>query len=268
MVLSSALLLSLLLFALSQFFQVRGVIHVGASRIFLLLATICGMGLTFLLTRSISKRRNLIFIGGAIVTIAAALALDVWAPKPKEVVVVNPPHDTSPVAYITAGTDLAVITDMYKIGGNFAVRAHCKNTSSVATGEGGACVIGVLFVETVFNSVRQPIVPKATEEREYEKFERLLPSMEIHRTDYGPSVIYIKDILSDKIDAGLDSDFQKQVKTVLVVAQYQWTDVNGEHTNESCSWLENDPGLFMGGKITAKPQILWHNCENHNALKK
>jgi hypothetical protein len=80
---SVAGLFGFVLWGISQFLSLRGVVHVLASRIVLGLTVIAAILMLLILTRSLIKRRNTWFWAGTAIIVFLAVSLDWWAPKPR-----------------------------------------------------------------------------------------------------------------------------------------------------------------------------------------
>jgi hypothetical protein len=157
----------------------------------------------------------------------------------------------------------------YSIGGYLAVSSGCKNLSSSAVAENASCVVSLRVVDTKLNSVKEPIVPEATEEEVYRQFKKEIASMYLERKSYGPGESDFKTVFSPIVDPQLDEAFRSGSKTVLLLGEYVWKDGTGEHTNQHCVWLQMYPGLFSRpGAMAPDARITWHQCKNHNGLKK
>ena len=172
------------------------------------------------------------------------------------------------MAYMSSNGS-AIVASSYKIGGHVAVSSGCKNLSPSAVAENASCVVGLHLVDTELNPAKQPIVTEATEEKGYKEFQREIASVFMERKSYGPGEYGFKTVYSPEIDQRLDEALRNEVKTVLVLGEYVWSDGTGKHTNQYCVWLQNYPGLFNApGTIATNAIITWHSCVNHNGLKK
>ncbi len=98
LVLSGAFCLTIVLWAISEFLALRGVIHMLASRIFLGIALAFAILGWFSWSRLFAKKRTFLFWVGALVLTGSAFWVDWWAPKPKaaEPLTVAPPEAKRP----------------------------------------------------------------------------------------------------------------------------------------------------------------------------
>jgi len=81
---SAASLFGVTAWFLAEFIQLRGIVHLLASRILLAFATIACSGVLWIITTTISKKhaRNASRIAGVIFLVVTSLGLDYWAPRP------------------------------------------------------------------------------------------------------------------------------------------------------------------------------------------
>jgi hypothetical protein len=191
--------------------------------------------------------------------------------KPPQLQVNMPPavvNIPSQMAYM-AVTGLGVVATEYKVGGRWAVSGACKNISPSIIAENTACVRGVRVVDTALNSLKQPVVSEAVQEKTWKQFQRDISSTEISRRSYGPGESYFGTVFSPIVDDKGDKEFRNGSKTILFLAEYSWKDGVGTHTNEVCTWLQVYPEMFTGpGTIAGNAIITWNGCKNHNGLKR
>lgn len=190
--------------------------------------------------------------------------------KPPLVQVTIPPtivNIPAQMAYI-GSTDIGIVISAYRIGGNFAVSADCKNVSPSVVAENAACVRGLRVVDTELNAQNQPIAPRAAQDKTYRQFLKDISSMAIERRPYGPQEGFFGTVFSPKIDKQLDNAFRSGSKTILYAGYYNWRDGVGTHTNEVCAWLQIYPGMFSGpGVLAPNASITWNHCPDHDGLK-
>jgi hypothetical protein len=171
------------------------------------------------------------------------------------------------MAYMSL-SDLGVVLPSYKIGGYLAVSGACKNLSPTAIAEEAGCVRALRLVNTHLNPLNQPVVAPAVQEKEYREFEKILPTLPIMRKSYGPGESGFDTVYSPLVDQALDTEFRNGYKTVLFLADESWRDATGRHVNETCTWLQNYPGMFSApGAFASNVVITWNNCTKHNGLK-
>jgi hypothetical protein len=175
---------------------------------------------------------------------------------------------SGPRAYVES-TELGVIAPSYHIGGKWALANTCKNSSSVVA-EDATCIRWIGFVKTAPNG-GSPFVLSDEQERAYQDFERGIgPYRADPRKSFGPGHEEFQTVESAvTIDEKLDGEFRGEKKTIIFIAEYDWTDGGGPHTNEVCQWLQLPSSTFSkAGTIAAGVPITWHICFPHNGLLK
>lgn len=189
--------------------------------------------------------------------------------KPAQIQVNMPPpviNIPAQMAYMSVA-DLGVVPTEYKIGGRWAINAACKNFSSSVIAENTSCVRGVRVVDTTLNSLKQPLVSEAVQEKTWKQFQKDASSLETWRRNYGPGESYYNTVYSPIVDDKGDREFRSGSKTILFLSEYSWRDGVGTHVNEVCTWLQIYPGMFTApGTIASNAIFTWNGCKNHNSL--
>jgi hypothetical protein len=171
------------------------------------------------------------------------------------------------MAYMSS-TDIGVVLDSYRIGGNFVVSTTCKNLSTSVVAEDAACVRGLRVVSTKLNAQKQPVVTTEVQDATYRQFQKDIASIDVERRPYGPGESFFASVATPPVDEKLDAALRAGSKTVLYVGEYSWKDGLGPHTNEICAWLQIYPGMFSGpGALARNASITWNHCKGHDGLQ-
>ena len=177
--------------------------------------------------------------------------------------------EATQAAYITS-SETSVAAPYYHIRGNWVVSDTCKNTSNVIA-RNGLCTRWITFVNEVPGVFNLPVVPPSEEERAYKEFEEGMTKIQIPeaslKRDFGPGEGDMGSVMSEPVDAKLDSEFRGGKKTIIFLAEYEWEDARGSHTREVCKWLQMPPNMFTSeGSVATGIPMIWHGCAHHDGL--
>jgi len=121
---------------INQFFALRGVVNVTASRIYLALAVIAMFWISFVTSRFIQKHRNAACLLGCALIAGLAFWLDWWAPKPKPILPSASPTSPGNAKQEEIPSASEIAKEVSKVIPQKTIVIKKPNTNSASTTEG------------------------------------------------------------------------------------------------------------------------------------